>query len=212
MRTTFNIIVLLIIWSFFYQNSYAQNNNKIPFKFEQNEIIVKVKINNKGPYNFLFDTGTNPSVINIKTAKRIGLQLNEINRKVGKKNKTRIYLCYLPKITVGKISQDSLLSVALNLSVFKTKFIEPIEGIIGYSFFNSKIFTIDYAKREILFYKKLPTINTTLVKEKMILSKAKSIRNLSIEMRQIFYLIKQHILMFDRPFLVYLSTPLYQVF
>ena len=37
-------------------------------------------------------------------------------------------------------------------------------------------------------------------------------RNLSIEMRQIFYLIKQHILMFDRPFLVYLSTPLYQVF
>jgi hypothetical protein len=37
-------------------------------------------------------------------------------------------------------------------------------------------------------------------------------RNLSIEMRQIFYLIKQHFLMVNHRFGVYLSTPEHQAF
>ena len=37
-------------------------------------------------------------------------------------------------------------------------------------------------------------------------------RNLSIEMRQIFYLFKQHFLMVNHRFGVYLSTPEHQAF
>ena len=39
-----------------------------------------------------------------------------------------------------------------------------------------------------------------------------SLRNLSIEMRQIFYLFKQHFLMVNHRFGVYLSTPEHQAF
>jgi hypothetical protein len=39
-----------------------------------------------------------------------------------------------------------------------------------------------------------------------------TLRNLSIVMRQIFYLFKQHFLMVNHPFGVYLSTPEHQAF
>jgi hypothetical protein len=66
-------------------------------------------------------------------------------------------------------------------------------------------------------YKPSKKTNTKLTKNKSIRLKKttnskSNKRNLSIEMRQIFYLIKQHFLMVNHRFGVYLSTPEHQAF
>lgn len=36
---------------------------EIPFDFYRNEIILQVKVNGKGPFNMMLDTGTDPSAV-----------------------------------------------------------------------------------------------------------------------------------------------------
>ena len=48
---------------------------EIPFDFYRNEIILQVKINGKGPFNMMLDTGTDPSTIELNTARELGLKL-----------------------------------------------------------------------------------------------------------------------------------------
>lgn len=169
---------LLIPTTFFTLTvAHGQINTEIPFLFERNQIIVQIKINDKGPYNFLFDTGTDPSTINKQTAEKIGLRLDTIKREgVGYgENPIIAYLCYFPKMALGNISQDSLVSVALNLSVFESKFSIPVVGVLGYSFLYNRRFTIDYPKRKIIFYgSELPTPKNILVKQQLILSDIES--------------------------------------
>lgn len=69
-----------------------------------------------------------------------------------------------------------------------------------------------FAKKKAITMKRT---DIKLTEEEVILLrefKKSDYRNLSIEMRQIFYLFKPHLLMLDRPFWVYLSTPDYQAF
>ena len=159
------------------QTAFGQVNTEIPFLFERNQIIVQIKINGEGPYNFLFDTGTNPSAINKQTAEKIGLQLDTIKREgIGYgENPIIAYLCYFPKMALGNIVKDSLISVALNLSVFDSKFSVPVAGVLGYSLLYNRRFTIDYPKRKIIFYEsELPKPGNILVKQQLLVSDTES--------------------------------------
>src|SRR4029434_420825 len=49
---------------------------EIPFDFVRNEILLQVKVNGKGPFNMMRDTGTEPSAIDLETAKELGLKLS----------------------------------------------------------------------------------------------------------------------------------------
>jgi len=96
-------IYIVIILTTLIQVVYGQVNAEIPFLFERNQIIVQIKINDKDTYNFLFDTGTDPSTINKQTAEKIGLQLDTIKREgIGYgENPIIAYLCYIPKNVFG---------------------------------------------------------------------------------------------------------------
>ena len=48
---------------------------EVPFEFIHNQVVIQVKINGKGPFNMLLDTGTDPSAIDLATARDIGLKL-----------------------------------------------------------------------------------------------------------------------------------------
>ena len=46
---------------------------EIPFEFVHNQIVVQVKVGGKGPFNMLVDTNTDPSAIDVATARELGL-------------------------------------------------------------------------------------------------------------------------------------------
>src|SRR2546430_1232024 len=58
---------------------YSQKRSapvEVPFEFVHNQIVVEVKIAGKGPYSMLLDTDTDPSAIDLATARELGLRLD----------------------------------------------------------------------------------------------------------------------------------------
>ena len=51
------------------------------YTYPFNRIIIQVKVGDKGPFNMLLDTGTDPSAIDLTAAKEIRLKLDPLGRK-----------------------------------------------------------------------------------------------------------------------------------
>lgn len=113
----------------------------IPFKLVRNLVIVQVNINNKGPFNFVMDTGvgitiiTNPKLIdsaNIITKRNIKLY------GLGGKDYDALVIPYIqanmPDISSFLMQAAFLKDDPFNLSNYAGM---PISGLLGYDFFNS---------------------------------------------------------------------------
>lgn len=135
------------------QTFFNINNNhkrvNIPFRFIRNMVVVQIKINNKGPYNFVLDTGvglviiTDPKLIDSLdiTTKR----LIKITGLGGGED----YEAYvtpsvnlsLPGITGNNIPAAILKKDQFSLSNYAGI---PIHGLLGYEFFYSFAVKVDF--------------------------------------------------------------------
>ena len=113
----------------------------IPFKLVRNLVIVPVSINNKGPFNFVMDTGvgitiiTDPKLIdsaNITTKRDIKLY------GLGGQDYDAFVIPYIqanmPNISSFLMQAAFLNNDPFNLSNYAGM---PISGLLGYDFFNS---------------------------------------------------------------------------
>jgi hypothetical protein len=137
----------LLLYAFTAQSQtfFTINNNhkrvRIPFKLVRNMIVVPVTINNKGPYNFVLDTGvglliiTDPTLIdslNIKSKRLIKITgLGGIDYEAYVTSGLNFEL---PGVTGDDLSAAILKKEQFNLSNYAGI---PIHGLIGYEFFNS---------------------------------------------------------------------------
>ncbi|MDQ3920085.1 MAG: retroviral-like aspartic protease family protein [Acidobacteriota bacterium] len=131
---------------------------EVPFEFYRNEIIVQVKIKGKGPYDMMLDTGTDPSAIDLSTAKEIGLKLSSAGHQ-GTGGGSGINLAYetkLPSLELGGLTATNVEAVAIDLSKTSAALGKPIQGILGHSLLNHRVVQIDYPKRVVRFYSKSP--------------------------------------------------------
>jgi len=143
--------------------SFAQAPSKaqalaLPFDFYQNEIILQVKVNGKGPFNMMLDTGTDPSAIDLATAREIGLKLDPVGRQ-GAGGGTSINLAYetkLPLLEIDGLTVKNIEALAIDLSRISQRLGKPIHGVLGHSLLNNRIVQIDYPQRVVRFYSKSP--------------------------------------------------------
>jgi predicted aspartyl protease len=147
---------------------FAQGANKdrvieVPFEFYQNEIIVQVKIDGKGPFNMMLDTGTDPSAIEVTTARELGLKLDAVGRPVsgGGTSKNVAYATKLPLVEVGGLAVRNVSALALDLSKVSEGLGKPLAGALGHSLLNGRVVQIDYPKRVVRFYPSSPLEKTT---------------------------------------------------
>lgn len=136
-------------------SSFAQSNVvEVPFDFYRNEIIIQVKVNGKGPFNMMLDTGTDPSAIDIATARELGLKLDPVGRKASGGG-TEVNLAYgtkLALVELGGITAKNLEAVAIDLTKISDRFGKPVHGVLGHSLLNHRIVQIDYPNRVVRFY------------------------------------------------------------
>jgi predicted aspartyl protease len=140
------------------QTSSKEQVIEVPFDFYQNEIILQVKVTDKGPFNMMLDTGTDPSAIDLATAKDIGLKLDPIGRP-GSGGGTSVNLVYetaLSHLEVGGLVARNVEAVAIDLSKISQRLAKPLHGILGHSLLNRRVVQIDYPKRVVRFYSKSP--------------------------------------------------------
>ena len=163
MRYSLGTVILSAVFSSF---SFAQNGKdqkvEVAFDFSHNQIIIQVKIDGKGPFNMLLDTGTDPSAIDLATAKEIGLKLGS-NGHQGSGGGTATNLSYatkLPTLEVGGLAAKNVEAAAIDLSKVSTGIGRPVHGVLGHSFLKNRIVQIDYPRHEVRFYEKSPLLKT----------------------------------------------------
>lgn len=146
---------------------FAQVGNRdqvveVPFEFYRNEIIVQVKVNGKGPFSMLLDTGTDPSAIEVTKARELGLKLEAVGKPVsgGGTSANLAYATKLPLLEVGGLSAKNVSALALDLSKVSERLGKRLDGALGHSLLNGRIVQIEYSRHVVRFYSKSPFAKT----------------------------------------------------
>lgn len=131
---------------------------EIPFDFVRNEIIVQVKVDGKGPFNMMLDTGTDPSAVDLATARELGLKLSSVGGPVsgGGTDKNLAYATRLPLVEAGGLTVKNVSALAIDLSKVGERLGKPLAGVLGHSLLNGRIVQIDYPKHVVRFYSQSP--------------------------------------------------------
>lgn len=112
-------------------------------------IVVSTYLNNKGPYNFILDTGVGLTIITdpkLKDSLDLKYQRKIQVKGLGEGKDIDAYLTPFLKIEIGATIQESASAAILDVDVFDLSSYAgmPIHGLIGYDFFKSFIVRIYY--------------------------------------------------------------------
>src|SRR6266478_1243478 len=156
----FVIVHLLIaLWSCV---ALSQSSNKpiaeVPFSFDHTSVIIQVKVNGKGPFNMVLDTGSDVATIDLTTAKDLGLNLKSTGGQVtgGGSEKSQVFLTQIPEVEIGGLASKNMVAVAVDLSKSSQVLGKPLHGALGYGFLKNRVIQFDYPRRVIRFYSASP--------------------------------------------------------
>ncbi|WP_448701501.1 aspartyl protease family protein [Mucilaginibacter sp. AW1-3] len=149
-RFKYCAIALMVLVCFNINLTHAQvfeipKNQKrvtIPFRLLRDMVIVKLKINGRGPYNFILDTGVGVMII---TEPKLIDSINIANKrliKISGLGNNPDFDAYVT--TALKVAVDDAVCNDLSAAIFTKDHFGlsnyagiPIHGLIGYEFFNS---------------------------------------------------------------------------
>jgi hypothetical protein len=141
------------------QNSFAisaaTDNNRfseVPIEFDGNHILVAVKINGKGPFQMLLDTGADVCLIKMSLAQELSLQIETKELLLGGIGSgfAKARLTKIQKLEIGEIAIKELSLLAIENTPKIKK--EPVDGIIGFDFFKKKTNRLCDAEDALLFF------------------------------------------------------------
>jgi hypothetical protein len=123
----------------------AQKSLVIPFEtLKSGHMAVKIKVNGKGPYRVIFDTGAPINLLNNKLAKEAGLLK-------GTPTSTLPFMGTIAEVKVKELQVGSAkaadqFAIVMDhpLVELMSKKLGPLYGIVGFPFFARYRMTIDY--------------------------------------------------------------------
>lgn len=100
--------------------------------------------------NFIIDTGTSPSILDLGVAKQLGLPLSRAKLSaIG--GEAEVFAATLPEIRLGPVQATSLPILVADLSRREHDLKLPIAGILGMDVLGKISFRLDYGKQLIEF-------------------------------------------------------------
>lgn len=142
----------------FFKLTEGLNQVNVPFKMIRNMVIIKLKINNNGPYNFILDTGvgfmviTDPTMVDsLHITDRRTLKLGGL----GDGDDFDAFYTDPLNIEIPGIN-----SVGVSAAIFKKDHFGlsnyagmPIHGLLGYEFFNRLVVKINFNDSTLTAYR-----------------------------------------------------------
>lgn len=123
----------------------------VPFELlKSGHMAVMIKINGKGPYRVIFDTGAPVTLFNNKIAKEANLQKNA-------KQSMPIFgmggQVTVKELEVGDLKAEGVAAIIMDHPTVSalSMALGPIEGIVGFPFFARYKMTLDYQAKEMTF-------------------------------------------------------------
>lgn len=125
----------------------------VPFELLKTQhMTIQVKINGKGPYRLIFDTGAPISLINNKVAKEAGVFPKDFRPPFfaffGSMGQFKI-----KSLGVGDLKVENVDTMVMDHPTVAaiSNALGPIEGIVGFNFFAKFRMTIDYQAKTMTF-------------------------------------------------------------
>lgn len=119
--------------------------DKMDITFSNNDLFIKVFINDKGPYNFVYDTGASGiGRVDERIVKELNLPVIDSTKNYdGSGNFKMVPVIGVDEVRVGEkiVKNVTLLSRNYNVNPAKDKLLT--DGIIGRDFFADYLLTID---------------------------------------------------------------------
>jgi hypothetical protein len=125
----------------------------VPFDLLKTQhMVVNIKVNGKGPYRVIFDTGAPVMLLNTKVAKESGL--------VDKTTKPSMFNPFgsmgqmkIKSLEIGELKAADVATVVMDHPTVEliSKRLGPVEGIVGFPFFARYKMTIDYQTKQLTF-------------------------------------------------------------
>lgn len=124
--------------------------SEVPFEFVRNQILVPVRIRGRGPYSCTVDTGANPSAIDARLAKELGLPVREEAAPAEGVGAAEV----LVRQTVFDVALDggrssTISAVAIDLSALSAAFGRPLHCVLGQSWLGTRVAQVDYASQRL---------------------------------------------------------------
>lgn len=123
----------------------------VPFELlSSRHMAVQVKLNGKGPYRLVFDTGAPMNLINNKIAKDSGI-LDSKAKKPAFNLFGTMGAQEVKTLQIGDVKIEKIQTMVMDHPTVAaiSEALGPIDGIIGFPFFARFKMTVDYDKREL---------------------------------------------------------------
>jgi len=142
----------------YFEISGHQKKVNIPFRLVRNLVVIQLKINNKGPFNFIMDTGAGIMVITDPSLKDSVVIPSRRTLKLSGCGDEGNYDAYItselkidiPGLTSNGVSAAILKQDHFGLSNFTGM---PIHGLLGYEFFNNLAVKVNFSDSTITVYR-----------------------------------------------------------
>ena len=158
------VIWLLLLWppadvqgqQFEFRGKRKQQT--MNFQLIKNLIVIPVYINDKGPFNFILDTGVSPLLITdpsiLDTLDFSQLRPMKISG-LGQGEMIEAYSSNTIDVSVGASRMDNVPTAILKSDIFNlSNFLGiHVHGLIGYYFLNSFVVHVDYFSHTMKFYR-----------------------------------------------------------
>ncbi len=125
----------------------------LPFDLIDNRIVIDVRLNGKGPFRFIFDTGAS-AVVAPEIVRALGLKIENlqtasggVGEKAVERGETKIAAVEVGPLRLADV-EFGVLSFGDAKYVFGAN---RIEGIIGFPLFKSYVVKIDYERKRLTF-------------------------------------------------------------
>ena len=122
----------------------GKTSTAVPFELLNNHIYVEVKLNDKGPFRMLCDTG-GANIVTPSLARELGLKSEGAlqGRGVGEKSED-VGLVKMGSLNVGDATLSNQVFAVFPMESFSAVEGIPINGLIGYEVFKRFVAKVDY--------------------------------------------------------------------
>lgn len=125
--------------------TYASSQNvSVPFELYGDHIIIKLQVNNSRELDFVFDTGDGLTVLDLNTAKELGIASDKSSSKASAGGHISGFLVKHQKIELKDFELKNVSIYETSLNHLEMAIGRNIDGIIGYDILNHHVVHIDY--------------------------------------------------------------------